>query len=649
MMRLRTGYVVCAAIAIGGVAAGIFNVVHQLRGIAGGLQQVVVPGDHDIALTHVGRHTIFHEERAVVGGRYFASDRELSGVKLRLQSLPAGREIALDAPAMRTQYSLADRAGSSIATFRIETPGTYRLSAWYPDSDSNRTAVLAIGYGIEHRLLLATVGSFGIVGLATIASAAIAIATYVRGRRQSQRHAGNHIAEEADVKAKLVCVMFALLVAGPAFAQGQPAQQKPVLASVDSRWGNTYCDLTELARTGTAELSVRYRYRNVGEESLTMPHVNLVPRTRVFDPVSRTLFGVMMDSSGKPVTSTMLDGQAARPIPAHATHAHWARFQAPPENVTSVTVLIEGCQPFDDIPIGGSASAAPRATPTPAIASQDGEADGLVVDVTSVTRTSGGFLSVAFRYRYTGTDRHNFPHAPTVRGAYYLDSQNRKKYEVARNQKKEPLCSEPLNLAFPAGETLEPGESMSFWAKFGAPPASTKTVALHVPFAPPFDDVPIAGADTGSGGTSTTVAGSTIGVETALKDLNAKVTPAEIRIELSADVLFDFDKADIKKEAEPSLQKLATVLNANPGAKVEIEGHTDGKGADDYNQTLSELRAASVKRWLVANAKVPAASVATRGWGKTKPVAHNTKPDGSDDPDGRAKNRRVEIVVRKGA
>jgi outer membrane protein OmpA-like peptidoglycan-associated protein len=82
---------------------------------------------------------------------------------------------------------------------------------------------------------------------------------------------------------------------------------------------------------------------------------------------------------------------------------------------------------------------------------------------------------------------------------------------------------------------------------------------------------------------------------------------------------------------------------------VTIEGHTDGRGADDYNQKLSEARAASVKQWLVATAQVNGATIATRGWGKAKPVAPNAKPDGADDPDGRAKNRRVEVVVRKGA
>ena len=125
------------------------------------------------------------------------------------------------------------------------------------------------------------------------------------------------------------------------------------------------------------------------------------------------------------------------------------------------------------------------------------------------------------------------------------------------------------------------------------------------------------------------------------------LTDTEIRIDLAADVLFDFDKAEIKKEAEPSLQKLATVIQGNPGARVAIEGHTDGRGADDYNQKLSEARAASVKQWLVTNAKIDGAAISTRGLGKTRPVAPNAKPDGSDDPQGRARNRRVEIVVRK--
>jgi outer membrane protein OmpA-like peptidoglycan-associated protein len=142
------------------------------------------------------------------------------------------------------------------------------------------------------------------------------------------------------------------------------------------------------------------------------------------------------------------------------------------------------------------------------------------------------------------------------------------------------------------------------------------------------------------------VVGITRGVEGALRDLGAKVTEQEIRIELAADVLFDFDKATLRADAVESLRKLATVVAATPGA-VTIEGHTDDKGADDYNLKLSDARAASVKTWLAREGKVDARRMTTRGLGEKVPKVPNAKPDGSDDPDGRQKNRRVEIVIRK--
>jgi outer membrane protein OmpA-like peptidoglycan-associated protein len=142
------------------------------------------------------------------------------------------------------------------------------------------------------------------------------------------------------------------------------------------------------------------------------------------------------------------------------------------------------------------------------------------------------------------------------------------------------------------------------------------------------------------------IVGVTLGVEGALRDLGAKVTAQEIRIELAADVLFDFDKATLRSDAVESLRKLATVVAATPGA-VTIEGHTDSKGADDYNLKLSESRAASVKAWLVREGKIDASRLTTRGLGEKVPKVPNEKPDGSDDPDGRQKNRRVEIVIRK--
>jgi outer membrane protein OmpA-like peptidoglycan-associated protein len=140
----------------------------------------------------------------------------------------------------------------------------------------------------------------------------------------------------------------------------------------------------------------------------------------------------------------------------------------------------------------------------------------------------------------------------------------------------------------------------------------------------------------------------TRGIESVLKDLDAKVTDREIRIELAADVLFDFDKHDLRPEAVPSLEKVAEVLRSRAGSPVAIEGHTDGKGSDAYNQPLSERRAQAVRDWLVKNGGASAAKITTKGWGKSKPIVPNARPDGSDDPDGRKKNRRVEITVRTG-
>jgi len=144
------------------------------------------------------------------------------------------------------------------------------------------------------------------------------------------------------------------------------------------------------------------------------------------------------------------------------------------------------------------------------------------------------------------------------------------------------------------------------------------------------------------------ITGQTLDIEATLKELNARVVGQEIRIALAADVLFDFDKHELKPAAFPTLGKVAEVLKAHADTAVLVEGHTDGKGADAYNQALSERRAASVRDWLVKNAGQPRSRFTIRGFGKSRPIAPNTKPDGSDDPGGRERNRRVEIVVRTG-
>jgi outer membrane protein OmpA-like peptidoglycan-associated protein len=138
----------------------------------------------------------------------------------------------------------------------------------------------------------------------------------------------------------------------------------------------------------------------------------------------------------------------------------------------------------------------------------------------------------------------------------------------------------------------------------------------------------------------------TVSFPTATVAQPAQQSGSELRFELTADLLFDFDKADLRPEAQSVLRDVVTQIKAKAKRpSVRVEGHTDAKGTETYNRDLSERRSASVKGWLVQQGKLPAKSVAAVGLGEAQPVAPNEKPDGSDDPEGRQKNRRVEIVV----
>jgi len=105
-----------------------------------------------------------------------------------------------------------------------------------------------------------------------------------------------------------------------------------------------------------------------------------------------------------------------------------------------------------------------------------------------------------------------------------------------------------------------------------------------------------------------------------------------------SDVLFDFGSYTLKPGAREKLAKISGILLAHPGLTLQIEGHTDSVGTDEFNQQLSERRADSVREFLAENG-VSASSITARGFGKTQPVASN------DTPEGRQRNRRVELVV----
>jgi photosystem I P700 chlorophyll a apoprotein A2 len=134
-------------------------------------------------------------------------------------------------------------------------------------------------------------------------------------------------------------------------------------------------------------------------------------------------------------------------------------------------------------------------------------------------------------------------------------------------------------------------------------------------------------------------------VESALSQLGAKRTAEGIVITLPDQVLFDFDKADIKPDAAGVLGQIALVARHYPAAPIKVNGHTDAKGTPAYNLDLSKRRAQAVVGWLAGREHLAAARMRASGYGEARPVAPNTRPDGSDNPEGRRRNRRVEVVI----
>lgn len=122
-----------------------------------------------------------------------------------------------------------------------------------------------------------------------------------------------------------------------------------------------------------------------------------------------------------------------------------------------------------------------------------------------------------------------------------------------------------------------------------------------------------------------------------ISDLQAQQTERGLLVTLG-DVLFEFGKSELTSQAAPRLDKLAQFLTEFPNRKLLIEGYTDSVGGDAVNVTLSERRAQAVQQALTARGVAPA-RITVMGYGKVYPVADNSSPEG------RAMNRRVEIVI----
>jgi outer membrane protein OmpA-like peptidoglycan-associated protein len=422
-------------------------------------------------------------------------------------------------------------------------------------------------------------------------------------------------------------VLIALCCLAPGSATAQ---------QVETEMPGVTVELVELRQAGDIlHLAVRFNNTGSADASLSYPPSQIV----LVDAKSKRKYLPMKTADNRYIAPHVnpVDGYMRSKLPAGKGTVLWTYF-APLPAGTVVNVELPKMFPIENVTVTEGTSKILTAT------TAQSNPDGVVATLVSARRADQ-ILQVRLRLAPEKGKKIELGSYFEYKDVFLVDPAGKRwdpmLKDTAGNWLGQPAPNSNIGgfLAKWEGTTL-------MTLNFPAPPDTVKTVDLILPYFLPFEGVVLAGSG-GAAESGVAASGTSMGVESALKDLGAKVSEAEIRIDLNADVLFDFDKAEIKKEAEPSLQKVATVVKANPSAKVAIEGHSDGKGADAYNQTLSEQRAAAIKQWLVSNAQVGGGNITTRGWGKTKPVSHNTKPDGSDDPEGRAKNRRVEIILRK--
>ena len=108
---------------------------------------------------------------------------------------------------------------------------------------------------------------------------------------------------------------------------------------------------------------------------------------------------------------------------------------------------------------------------------------------------------------------------------------------------------------------------------------------------------------------------------------------------MTLQVLFDFDRDTLTEADLKELQKAVTFVKKYPGSKIRLDGYTDAIGTDAYNMKLSERRATAVRNYLIKEADVSSSNITAIGHGEADPVADNRTPEG------RAKNRRVEISI----
>ncbi len=173
-----TRYIISFALLLGGIIGFIIFLLFSISDLTN-MDQYIVPGVHTLQLEEKGKYTIFHEHKSLVDGEYFSSNNSASaGLKIIIISENSDT-IPVKSLTSGGTYSTGSREGTGVGSFKIETPGSYKLSAGFTDASSSRV-VLTVTRGFGSGLVITIFASFLILGGAIALSFALAIITLVK-------------------------------------------------------------------------------------------------------------------------------------------------------------------------------------------------------------------------------------------------------------------------------------------------------------------------------------------------------------------------------------------------------------------------------------------------------------------------------------
>jgi hypothetical protein len=202
----RAGYILALGVfLLGLIGAGVLAAVFffGLMGLGDDLQRVVGPGSDEIELTETGRYTVFYEYESRVDGVDHSTDREPPQIDIGVERLSDGAEIEVGRARGETSYSLREHSGESIRQFRVDEPGTYRITISYADGSQEPEVVLALGEGVG-RGLLTSIGAFfgsGIIFcVLTMVAIGIAGFTFYRRYQADKRQVEGHPPSHSSVE-----------------------------------------------------------------------------------------------------------------------------------------------------------------------------------------------------------------------------------------------------------------------------------------------------------------------------------------------------------------------------------------------------------------------------------------------------------------